>query len=222
VTVIPFNGSANPTDSAGTGVNAATFSLGGAGEQTIANYLRGLDAGGQTNFADALRAANDRLSSLDQGDERNFLYFLSDGNGQGPINAELATLNDVYQARITAVGVGGDASLTQLDAIDNTGGASRLTSPDQLDASVLGSPLPSGTVADLDVFVNGQQIAEIGREDLIETPEGWALGASIGGLGRLSGDTNIVSATITFASGEVLATELTVAGDLPRSTDFVL
>jgi VCBS repeat-containing protein len=222
VTVIPFNGSANPTDSPGTGVDAATFSLGGAGEQTIANYLRGLDAGGQTNFADALRAANDRLSSLDQGGERNFLYFLSDGNGQGPINAELATLNDVYQARITAVGVGEDASLTQLDAIDNTGGASRLTSPGQLDASVLGSPLPSGTVADLDVFVNGQQIAEIGREDLVQTSEGWALDASIGGLGRLSGDTNNVSATITFVSGEVLTTELTVAGDLPRSTDFIL
>jgi hypothetical protein len=225
VTVIPFNGSADPTNalgSAASGLNAATFSLGGAGEQTIANYLRGLDAGGQTNFADALRAANERLLGLDQGGERNFLYFLSDGNGQGSIGGELATLNDVHEAKITAVGIGADASLSQLNVIDNTGGASRLTSPDQLDAAVLGAPLPSGTVADLDVFVNGREIAEFGPEDLVWTPQGLVLDASVGGLGHLSGDTNVVSAMITFASGEVLGTELTVAGALPRSVDSVV
>ena len=68
--------------------------------------MRSLDDGGQTNFADALRAANDRLGILDQGGESNFLYFLSDGAGQGSIEDELATLNAVYGARITALGVG--------------------------------------------------------------------------------------------------------------------
>lgn len=225
VTVIPFNGSANPTDapnSATIGVNAATFSLGRAGEQTIANYLRGLDASGQTNFADALRAANETLLGLNQGNERNFLYFLSDGKGQGSIGDELATLNDIHGAKITAVGVGAGASLSRLDVIDNTGGASRLTSPDQLDATVLGSPLPSGTVADLDVFVNGQAFAELGHEDLVLTSQGLALDARISGLGRQTGDANVVSATITFASGEVLTTEMTIAGALPRSADFVV
>ncbi|MPR12652.1 hypothetical protein [Microvirga tunisiensis] len=68
VTVIPFNGSADPADaSAGGIVNAATFSLGAVGEEAIANHLRGLNAGGETNFADALRAANDRLQGLYQG-----------------------------------------------------------------------------------------------------------------------------------------------------------
>jgi VCBS repeat-containing protein len=225
VTVIPFNGSADPTDatgSAATGVNAATFSLGGAGEQTIANYLRGLDESGQTNFADALRAANERLQGLDQGDEKNFLYFLSDGNGQGSIGGELALLNDVYGAKITAVGVGADASLSQLNVIDNTGGASRLTSPDQLDASVVGLPLTGGRVVDVAVFVNGQEVPEIGPEDLVGTAKGFALDASVGGLGRITGDNNDISATVTFASGEILTAELTVTGALPRSTDFLL
>jgi hypothetical protein len=45
---------------------------------------------------------------------------------------------------------------------------------------------------------------------------------SIEGLRRLAGDENTVSAIITFASGEVLATELTIAGALPHSTDHVL
>ena len=95
ITVIPFNGAADPANvTDGGAVNAATFSLGQTGDAAIANYLRDLDAGGQTNFANALRAANDRLGSLDQGGESNFLYFLSDGAGQGSIEDEIATLND--------------------------------------------------------------------------------------------------------------------------------
>ncbi|QRM30308.1 Ig-like domain-containing protein [Microvirga sp. VF16] len=223
VTVIPFNGSADPAEETDGGiVNAATFSLGAAGEETIANHLRGLIADGETNFADALRAANERLQGLDQGGEKNFLSFLSDGNGQGLIDAELATLNDVHGAKITALGVGGNASLSQLNDIDNTGGASLLTSPDQIDVSILEAPLPSGMVADLDVFINGMEIPEIGPEDLVWASNGLFLDASVGGLRRLVGDGNSVLASVTFASGEVLTTELTIAGALPRSTDFIL
>lgn len=222
VTVIPFNGSADPTDPQGSGANAATFGLGEAGEQTIANYLKGLDASGQTNFADALRVANEKLQGLDQGGEKNFLYFLSDGNGQGSIGGELASLNDVYGAKITAVGVGADASLAQLNVIDNTGGASRLTSPDQIDTTILGRPLASGQVVDVAVFVNGTEVPEIGPEDLVSTPTGLALDASVSGLDRIVGEDNVVTATVTFASHEVLTTQLTIAGVLPRSTDFLL
>jgi VCBS repeat-containing protein len=225
VTVIPFNGSSDPTDAtdrAEGGVNAATFSLGEAGDAAIEMYLRGLDARGLTNFADALRAANDRLEGLDQGSELNFVYFLSDGSGQGSIETELATLNDRHAAKITAIGIGENASLTRLDAIDNTGGASLLTSPDQLDISILGSPLEDGAVADLNVFLNGRKLPEIGLEDLVKTPGGFSLNMSVGGLERLAGDRNSLSATITFASGEALTTDLTIAGALPRSTDLIL
>ncbi|WP_201829999.1 Ig-like domain-containing protein [Microvirga zambiensis] len=223
VTVIPFNGASDPANAAAEGnVSAATFSLGQTGDAAIADYLRGLDAGGQTNFANALRAANDRLGILDQGGESNFLYFLSDGAGQGAIGGELATLNDVYGAKITALGVGENANLSRLNEIDNTGGASVLTSPEQIDISVLGRPLSSGAVADIDVFVNGREIIEIGPEDLVATPNGLVLIAPIGELRRLAGDANVVSATITFTSGETLSTQLNIAGALPRSTDFIL
>ena len=128
----------------------------------------------------------------------------------------------VYGARITALGVGENANLSRLDEIDNTGGASVMTSPEQIDISVLGAPLPSGTVADIDVFVNGREIVEIGPEDLVATRNGFALNASIGELGRLAGDGNVVSATIMFSSGETLSAQLTIAGALPRSTDLIL
>jgi hypothetical protein len=203
-------------------VNAATFDLGQAGDGAIAAYLRGLDADGETNFASALRAANNRLQNLDQGGEENFLYFLSDGRGQGPINAEIAILNDRYGAKITALGVGDNADLSQLNEVDNTGGASLLTSPEQIDVSVLGLPLSGGTITDVDVFVNGRNIVDIGLEDFILTPRGLVLDAPVDGLRRLVGDQNSVSATVTFASGEILATELAIAGALPRSTDGIL
>jgi hypothetical protein len=175
-----------------------------------------------TNFANALRAANDRLQILDQGNEENFLYFLSDGRGQGAIDAELAALNNVYGTKITALGIGEGASLPQLNKIDNTGGASLLISPDQIDVSVLGSPVPSGAVADVDLFVNGSEVTGIGSEDFVSTPAGLALDTSISGLRRLVGDGNTVSAVVTFASGEVWAAELVIAGALPRSTDQFL
>ncbi|MFC4174214.1 Ig-like domain-containing protein [Microvirga sp. GCM10011540] len=225
VTVIPFNGSADPADAANQAERAAaatTFTLGGTDDGAIANYLRTLNASGQTNFAGALRAANDKLQILDEGSERNFLYFLSDGNGQGALGAELAMLNDVHQARITAIGIGEGASLSGLNTIDNTGGASRLTFPDQIDISVLGSPIPSGTVSDIDVFVNGLEITGIDPEDLRITSQGLALDVSVGGLGRLIGNANDLSAAITFASGEVLAAQLTIKGALPQSSDLIL
>ncbi|MGO4526656.1 Ig-like domain-containing protein [Microvirga sp. 2MCAF35] len=223
VTIIPFNDRADPAEPVGdSNVNAETFGLGQGGEETIANYLRGLNSGGLTDFANALRAANDRLQILDQGKEKNFLYFLSDGKGQGAIDAELATLKNVYGTKITALGVGEGADLSQLNEIDNTGKASLLTFPDQIDISVLGTPARSGTVADVDLFVNGTEIAGIGPEDLVSTPTGFALDASVGELRRLVGEGNSVSAIVKFASGEVLATELTIAGALPRSTDHIL
>lgn len=223
VTIIPFNGSTDPAGPTGGGiVNAETFSLGQAGEEMIANYLRGLNSNGLTNFANALRAANDRLRILDQGNEKNFLYFLSDGRGQGAVDDELATLNNVYGTKITALGVGEGANLSQLNEIDNTGGASLLISSDQIDISVLGSPVRGGAVTDVDLFVNGMEVVGIGPEDFVSTPTGLALDTSIGGLRRLVGEGNTVSAIVRFASEEVLAAELTIAGALPRSTDQIL
>ncbi len=225
VTVIPFNGGADPTSGWGKhdpSVPAATFNLGGVGDRTIADYLKDLDAGGDTNFAEALRAANSRLEGLDQEGGRNVLYFLSDGSGQGSTEGELARLKNDFAVEIAAIGVGGRADLSRLGAIDNTGGASLLVAPDQIETWVLGTPLKGGDIAEVDVFVNGNEIVGIGREDLIETSRGWSLDLSVGGLNRVVGDQNSVSAVVTFTSGEVLRAELTIAGALPRSTDLIL
>jgi hypothetical protein len=227
VTVIPFNGSANPADAENPAQNddntaSVTFTLGDTGDQTIANFLGSLKAGGGTNFEDALQATIERLQALDQGGEKNLIYFLSDGNGTGTFADELATLEAAHQAQITAVGIGENANLSLLDQIDNTGSAELATSTDQLDASLLGAPLPSGQVIDLDVVVNGIEVPGIKFDDIASTPGRHTLEIPLAGLARQAGDTNTVSASITFASGETLNTQLNIAGALPLSTDFIL
>jgi hypothetical protein len=97
-----------------------------------------------------------------------------------------------------------------------------VTSAEQLDASLLGFPRPDGQVVAVDVFVNGRRIPGVAPDDLVKTSGGWALDLSITGLARRVGDRNDVSASITFASGETLATDLVITGSLPRSTDFIL
>lgn len=225
VTVIPFNSSADPTTRSGSNappVTAATFNLGGAGDETVSTYLKKLDSGGLTNFENALQAANSHLQELDQGDEKNVLYFLSDGAGDGSVQTQLAKLNDDFGAEIVAIGMGRDATLPRLNVIDNTGGATRLLSTDQIETSVLGAPLESGEISDVDVFVNGLERSDVGPDDLISRSKSMAIDIAIEGLDQLVGSQNKVSVVITFASGEVLTTELIIAGALPRSTDFVL
>jgi hypothetical protein len=184
--------------------------------------LQSLKAGGSTNFKDALGATKEKLQILDQGGEENLVYFLSDGRGTGSFGDELATLEADHQAKITAIGIGDNADLPLLDLIDNTGRAERVTSAEQLDASLLGFPRPDGQVVAVDVFVNGRRIPGVEPDDLVKTSGGWALDLSIADLARRVGDRNDVSASITFASGETLATDLVITGSLPRSTDFIL
>ncbi len=227
VTIVPFNGSANPADETnesqnGTNTASVTFSLGGSADQSISSYLQSLKAGGSTNFKDALGATKEKLQILDQGGEENIVYFLSDGRGTGSFEDELASLEADHQAKITAIGIGDNADLPLLDLIDNTGRAERVTSAEQLDASLLGFPRPDGQVVAVDVFVNGRRIPGVEPDDLVKTSGGWALDLSIADLARRVGDRNDVSASITFASGETLATDLVITGSLPRSTDFIL
>ncbi len=227
VTIIPFNEHAKPADPVEVGQTdastaAVTFSLGASGDETITNFLTTLRAGGGTSFEEALQASIERLQVLDQGGEQNLIYFLSDGNGTGSFADELETLTSVHQARITAIGIGEDANLGLLHTIDNTGGAERVTSSDQLNASLVPPPLQSGDIVEVDVFVNGIELPGIGREDLIRVPDGYALNLGVEELSRQIGSSNTVSASIVFASGETLTTELPIAGVLPLSTDLVL
>ncbi len=209
ITLVPFNGAAGPPQ---------TFALSDAG---IAEALSNLASGGDTNFEAALQAAAGRLEILDPGhNERNVLYFLSDGNADSSVSDELATLENELHTTISAVGVGSPVRLDLLDAIDNTGGAIALRNQGGLEIGPVGEPVQSGDVTDVDVFINGLLLADVGIEDLVPSADGFRLSVPAANLQPFTGDHNSIVATITLTGGVTLTASLDVQGALPRSTDF--
>ena len=209
ITLVPFNGAAGPPQ---------TFALSDAG---IAEALSNLASGGGTNFEAALRAAAGRLEFLDPGhNERNVLYFLSDGNADSSVSDELATLENELHTTISAVGVGSPVRLDLLDTIDNTGGAIALRNQGGLEIGPVGEPVQSGDVTDVDVFINGLLLADVGIEDLVPSADGFRLSVPAANLQPFTGDHNSIVATITLTGGVTLTASLDVQGALPRSTDF--
>jgi VCBS repeat-containing protein len=217
VTVIPFDGSADP---ASNDTPAASFGLGTSGDETVANFLKSLSIGGGTNFEDALQAAVERLHVLDpERNENNVVYFLSDGFGSGSFADEVETLESTFDTQIAAIGIGEDARLDLLDRIDNTGGSERVTSTDALNATLVGTFRP-GEVVDLQIFVNGRELPGVGLDDFVRTENGLTLDAHAMGLAQHAGEINTVLASVTFIDGVTLTTQLGIIGALPWSADL--
>lgn len=90
----------------------------------------GLDSSGSTNFEDPLQDIYGSWSS--QGVDptaNNTVIFLSDGmqNSGGTFTDDASALSSTFGANISAIGVGVNSSLSQLNQMDNTGGAVKVT-----------------------------------------------------------------------------------------------
>ncbi|WP_207919291.1 tandem-95 repeat protein, partial [Methylobacterium segetis] len=131
---------------------------------------------------------------------------------------EVKTLTEVYKAKISAIGIG-DSSLTYLDPIDNTGGAEKVTTPSALSASLLGSPVPSASIAAFTLSVNARVVPGITKANLVSTPLGLKIDANLAALKPYLGDSNTVVASVTFTDGTTLVTDLVVTGVLPHAFD---
>ena len=169
ISIVPFSTTVAPD---ATGDNFLTFTLDASDDmattdqQDINAALSDLTGGGFTNYIAALGQANSIINNLQaaNGDATNLVYFLSDGqptvrDARGviisqsveDIAAAAAPLQEI--AQISAFEIGNVDALDFLDALDNTGGAQSVTDPNDLNAALLGSPIPSGTVIDADIFV---------------------------------------------------------------------
>ncbi|NRB04920.1 MAG: Hint domain-containing protein [Rhodobacteraceae bacterium] len=155
--------------------------------------VNGLNAGGLTNFEAGLddvidawdaRNADANPDNDVDADTTNSVIFLSDGRrnvGDNASDERDELLND-FGARITAIGVGSGSSLSDLQVIDNTGGAERvLDAADLIDVINAPPPLPELDYVEIVVNSDGQPGAEqtirINRTDveLIETPLGFRI-----------------------------------------------
>lgn len=176
ITLIEYNGDGNTLGS---------FNLNEQGAFDTA--VDGLTSGGGTNFeqglnevVDAWRATttdgtpDDNPESEVTADDNNLVLFLSDGrSNSGNPNSEVNELENEFDADITAIGIGSDAVLTQLEALDNTGGASQITDLTQLEALITAPP-PLPELNFVEIVVNGVVLETIPADDprIVSTPLG--------------------------------------------------
>ncbi len=116
--LIPF-----ATDAALAATFLASADADGDGLLDLAQHARALELGGGTDYERAFEVALDFLEG--QPPATNLLYFLSDGQGFGAFQDELAALADPagLATTIAAFGIGGNVDPAQLAQID--GGARR-------------------------------------------------------------------------------------------------
>ena len=173
-----------------------------------------LTSGGGTNFEQGLdevvdewRAtttdgtADDSPESEVTADDNNLVLFLSDGRSTtGDPASEVSELEDEFDADITAIGIGSGAVLTQLEALDNTGGASQITDLTQLE-DLITAPPPLPELQEVQIIVNGVVLETIPADDprIVSTPLGLRVDcAEVTGYPYNIGDTLEVEVVAVF------------------------
>lgn len=194
------------------GETIGTFNLND--QAAFESAVDGLSSGGGTNFEQGLdevvdewRAtttdgnADDSPESEVTSNDTNLVLFLSDGEStSGNPNSEVRELEREFDADITAIGIGSGAVLTQLEALDNTGGASQITDLTQLEALITAPP-PLPELQEVQIIVNGVVLETIPADDprIVSTPLGLRVDcAEITGYPYNVGDTLNVEVVAVF------------------------
>lgn len=134
---------------------------------------RQLNYGGGTSFSAALQATYDYFQSISASPtDNNLVFFLSDGqSSSGETEAE-ALRND-FNASIRALGVGQNASESQLDLIDdgnNNDSAIIVTDPSRLQFEITQADIPVASIQAVDITVNGQLVGTVDPATFSVTP----------------------------------------------------
>lgn len=188
---------------------AASLGTFDAGSDALEADLTSLRSGGGTNFERALDEVIDVLNPP-PGDS-DIVYFLSDGEDfGGSVADEVAILKNDFDARINAVGVGAGAVLTQLNQIDNTGGAQIVTTAGDLTAAPIGSPINGVAPQDFDLFVNGVPVPGVDVSDLVETPFGFDINPLTISGASLNPGANTITARLELDDGTVITQPFTI------------
>lgn len=207
------------------GAQQATFDLYDHGLDSVVDAPLSPQLRQYTNYEAGLQLAVTFFNG--QAADDNFLLFASDGEPNRP-NTSIATFQDeVNQLQAlnvsrTAVGFG-NAVPAPLNAIDNTGGATIVTSAADLGDVFADSPLFSADLFDFTLTVNGVQVAD--ESDLVSLGGGDyafdpALDPRLFGLDNTLGATNEVVATARFdTDNDGIADTTRIAETVINGTD---
>lgn len=148
-------------------------------------------------------------SSVYDGDT-NSIVFLSDGFCNSGDNAfdEVTQLENAYNAIVTAIGVGVNSSLADLNLLDNTVGAERVDDLADL-VDIITSPPPLPELVSVDLLVDGVNYGTFTPGDgvLVQTPVGFVINChDIADWPYTPGEKIEVTAGANFGDGSMLAT----------------
>ncbi len=185
----------------------------GRADAGVEAALGTLLASGGTNFESGLQQAITFFQGAGAGTNR--VYFVSDGenNSGGSFQDEVQTLiaSSGINAEIRAIGLGTGADLTQLNQLDNTGGAEIALSPGQLSAGLLGGTAALSQIARVEILVNGTVRRTLSRFDLVSTPDGLAFATNVTNLFTTVSDTITARVVLNNTLATTASTSVTVA-----------
>jgi Hint domain-containing protein/VWA domain-containing protein len=139
-----------------------TFTLDQATEFTAAlTDIDNAGSSGFTDYEDGLNAVGDAWTGagVDPADS-NIVVFMSDGfpfPGGQDIAGAAADLSNDWNANITGIGLGANSSLTALNELDNTGGASQVLSGQEL-LDIVVEPLTDADFLRFEIVINGVDV----------------------------------------------------------------
>ncbi|MFN3146210.1 MAG: Hint domain-containing protein [Paracoccaceae bacterium] len=182
--------------------------------------LADLRSSGQTNFDDALDKVIDAWEgTLTDGDpnndveatDTNHVIFLSDGRATGgtDFTSELAIIEGTFNGSISAIGIGANSELDDLNLLDTTGGAVQITNVAELVDAIVAPPPPLSELTQIEIFVDGVSYGVLtpGDGTLVTTPLGYRVpDGVITGYPYVNGDVVDVSFVATFENGQTLGT----------------
>ncbi|WP_211299357.1 Hint domain-containing protein [Pukyongiella litopenaei] len=138
--------------------NYGPFSLDSVGQSDFEDVLDGMTSGGWTNYERALGAAGDAFTDAGADpNDNNLLVFMSDGRprpGGQDIPGAAQTLEDDWNVDIAGIGVGDNSSLTALNQLDNTVGATKVSTGQELIDEIV-KPLSAAELDYVEVVIEG-------------------------------------------------------------------
>lgn len=171
-----------------------------------------LNAGGATNYEQGLDEVLDTWAAAGDVDatDTNAVVFLSDGfrNRGDDGSDEVEDLEDLYNANVTAIGVGVNSDLDDLNVVDNTGGAQQVTDVADL-VNIINTPPPLPELEQVEIIIDGVTYGTFMPGDgvLIETALGYRIDCEeIDGWPYTPGEIIEVEVKATFDDGTSMLT----------------
>jgi len=170
--------------------------IGPSSAQDARNAIQNLNAGGGTNYKDALTKAIEFYELPQTNTGTNIAYFLSDGEpGNDDFSNEAAGLQNLAEVRAFGIGSGPDNE--DLNQIDSNNSFVELNDPSNLTAEFQQSSFNADDIEKVEILRDGTVIDTLDSSDFQDTAVGLTASGSLDGL-DVTPEGNEITAKVSF------------------------